>query len=508
MPSTQIPPADEHNCRLAANVDVARVANPTPASRYNLVVIGAGTAGLVTAAGAAGLGAKVALVERHLMGGDCLNYGCVPSKALLSAARAAAARRGASSMGIAATTGEAPVDFGAVMERMRRIRAELSVNDSVARFTGLGVDVFQGQARFTGRDRIEVGGQTLRFSRAAITTGARAAALPIAGLAATGYLTNETVFALQAMPRRLAVIGAGPIGCELAQAFRRFGADVTVLEVMPRILLREDPDAAERIARALTRDGVEVLTASNILDVATRDGAKLIRFTHQGTTRELVIDEIILGVGRAPNVEDLGLEAAGVEYGPGGIRVDDRLRTSNPRIYAAGDVATPLRFTHVADAMARIVIRNALFRGRAKISDLTIPWCIYTSPEIAQVGLTPADAEQRGIRMRTFTQEFSSVDRAVIDGETEGIVKVHVGAKGDKVLGATIVANHASEMITELTLAIRHRVGLGALAEVIHPYPTQVEAIPKLGDAYNRTRLTPFVKRLFAGWLRLTRTLS
>jgi pyruvate/2-oxoglutarate dehydrogenase complex dihydrolipoamide dehydrogenase (E3) component len=408
-------------------------------------------------------------------------------------------------MGIAAATDDAPVDFGAVMARMRRIRAELSANDSVARFAGLGVDVFHGHARFSGRDRVEVEGLTLRFSRAAITTGARAAALPIAGLASTGYLTNETVFSLEALPRRLAVIGAGPVGCELAQAFRRFGAEVTVVEVMPRILPREDADAAERIARALMRDGVEILTASNILEVAPCEDAKSIRFTHQGTTRELVVDEILLGVGRAPNIEDLGLDAAGLVYGPNGIRVDDRLCTSNRQIYAAGDVVTPYKFTHVADAMARTVIRNALFRGRAKISDLTIPWCIYTSPEIAQVGLTPADAEARGIRIRTFIQALAGVDRAVIDGETEGFVKIHIAAKGDRILGATIVAHHASEMITELTLAMSKGVGLGALANVIHPYPTQVEAIRKLGDTYNRTRLTPLVKGIFALWLAWSR---
>lgn len=508
MPPLSILPADQYNQRLVANVEVASITNPTPLSRYNLVVIGAGTAGLVIAAGAAGLGAKVALIERHLMGGDCLNYGCVPSKTLLSAARAVAAPAMLSTMGIARAIEDSPVDFAAVMERMRRIRAELSVNDSVARFVGLGVDVFRGHARFTGPDRVEVEGQTLRFSRAAIATGGHAAALPITGLANAGYLTNETVFSLERLPRRIAVIGGGPIGCELAQAFRRFGAEVTVLEVMQRILPREDPDAAERIAQALARERVAVVTSGNILEAARRDDGKLIRFTHREMRRELVVDEIVLGVGRAPNVEDLGLEAAGVGYGPSGVSVDDRLRTTNPRIYAAGDVATSQKFTHVADAMARIVIRNALFRGRAKVSNLTIPWCIYTSPELAQVGLTAVDAEARGVRIRTFTQEFGGVDRAVIDSATEGFVKIHVAEKDDRILGATIVADHASEMITELTLAIREGVGLGALADVIHPYPTQAEAIRKLGDAYNRTRLTPRVKRLFSGWLRLTRTLS
>lgn len=482
--------------RLLVNVDASRAPAPFSAGRYNMLVIGAGTAGLVIAAGAAGLGAKVALIERHLMGGDCLNYGCVPSKALLSAARAIHAANDATRMGIASAV-QPTVDFAAVMERMRRIRAELSSNDSVARFKGLGVDVFGGQARFTGRDTVEVGGQTLRFTRAVIATGARAAALQIPGLAEAGYLTNETVFSLAKLPLSLAIIGAGPVGCELAQAFRRFGAAITLFEATPRILPREDIDAADRIATALRRDGIDLVTAAKINAVERRGDQKVVRFTIDGAADERVVDEILAGVGRAPNVEALGLEAAGVSFDQNGVKVDDYLRTSNARIYAAGDICTPYKFTHVADAMARIVIRNALFFGRARMSALTIPWCVYTDPEIAHVGLTPAEAGQRGIRIRTFAQEFTTVDRAVIDDETEGFVKVHVGEHDDGIVGATIVASHAGEMINELTLAMKHGIGLSALADVIHPYPTQVEAIRKLGDAYNRTRLTPRVRRMF-----------
>jgi pyruvate/2-oxoglutarate dehydrogenase complex dihydrolipoamide dehydrogenase (E3) component len=493
-------PADKHNQRLVDLVDPARLPQPEPAARYNLAVIGAGTAGLVTAAGATGLGAKVALIERHLMGGDCLNYGCVPSKALLSAARVAATVRDAGRFGVT-IQGAARVDFTVIMERMRRIRADLANNDSAARFAGLGVDVFHGEARFIARDRLEVGGRTIRFSRAAIATGARAVALTIPGLADAGYLTNETVFSLTQMPRRIAVIGAGPVGCELAQAFRRFGAEVTLLEVMRRILLREDPDAAERIGRALEVEGIAVVTDAKITQIERRGGAKLIRCEHRGTVREILVDEILIGAGRAPNVENLGLETAGVEYDRVGIKVDDHLRTTNPRIYAAGDVCTPYKFTHVADAMARIVIRNALFFGRARMSALTIPWCVYTDPEIAHVGLSADDAAQRGIQVRTFMQELAQVDRAAIDGETEGFVKVHVAEGSDRIVGATIVARHASEMISELTLAISRKVGLGAIANLIHPYPTQAEAIKKLGDAYTRTRLTPRLKRIFERWL-------
>ncbi len=495
-----ISPADEHNQRLADYIDPARLTAPRPAQRYNLVVIGAGTAGLVTAAGAAGLGAKVALIERRLMGGDCLNYGCVPSKALLSAARAVAQVREASRFG-AHVEGETRVDFASIMERMRRVRAELAVNDSVARFAGLGVDVFAGEGRFVGRDQLQVGDQLLRFRRAVIATGARAAAPSILGFAEVDYLTNETVFSLTALPRRLAVIGAGAVGCELAQAFRRFGATVTVFEVASRILPREDADAAERIHQALCGDGVEILTGTSIARIVRDGAAKVIYFEHQGVAREAAVDALLMGTGRAPNVEHLGLETVGVEYDRNGIRVDDFLRTTNPCIYAAGDICTPHKFTHVADAMARIVIRNALFFGRARMSALTIPRCIYTDPEIVQVGLTPDEAADRGIKTRTFVQEMAHVDRAVIDGETEGFVKVHVVERSDRIVGATIVARHASEMISELTFAISHKVGLGAIANLIHPYPTQAEAIKKLGDAYNRTRLTPVLKRVLERWM-------
>ena len=500
-----IAPADQHNQRLAENVHPAGWVNPRPARRYNLVVIGAGTAGLVIAAGAAGLGAKVALVERDLMGGDCLNFGCVPSKAIIRVARAAAGIRDAARFGIHVPDG-VRVDFGAVMERMRRLRADLSVNDSAARFRSLGVDVFLGAARFSGRGTIVAGDATLRFRRAAIATGARAAELPIAGLKETGYLTNETVFSLTELPRRIAVIGGGPIGCELAQALRRFGADVAVLEVAPQILIREDRDAAARVEKSLVRDGVNLITGCNIAGVERRGTEKLIRFERDGVAAELTVDEIIVGVGRAPAVTGLNLEAAGVAYDRNaGVTVDDYLRTTNPKIYAAGDVCSQFKFTHMADAMARIVIRNALFYGRARVSALTIPWCTYTDPEIAHAGMYEADANSRGIKVKTFVQEFDAVDRAILDGESDGLVKVHVAEGSDRIVGATVVASHASEMISEITLAIAKSIGLGAIADVIHPYPTQAEAFRKLGDQYNRTRLTPRVKRIFERWLAWTR---
>jgi pyruvate/2-oxoglutarate dehydrogenase complex dihydrolipoamide dehydrogenase (E3) component len=495
---SRLAPSDQHDARLLANVHPAGWINPEPAARYNLVVIGAGTAGLVAAAGAAGLGARVALIERRLMGGDCLNYGCVPSKALIRAARARTAIGRAQGYGIAPQA-PAEADFGAVMERMRRLRAELSANDAAPRFKGLGVDVFFGEGRFVGRAAAEVDGKRLNFSRALVATGARPAAPPIAGLAQGGFLTNETVFSLTRLPRRLAVIGAGPIGCELAQTFCRFGSEVWLLEALEQILPREDRDAAAIVERAIISDGVELLSGCKVAGVGQGATGRIVRFEHQGASREIEVDEILVTAGRAPNVEGIGLEAAGVEYDrKTGVRVNDYLQTSNPRIFAAGDVCSALQFTHLSDAHARIVIRNALFFGRGRASRLTIPWCTYTDPEIAHVGLTEAEAAARGVAIRTFAQEMSAVDRAVLDGETAGMAKVHVREGTDRIVGATIVAPHAGEIISELTLAIASGIGLGRIAGVIHPYPTQAEAIKKIADAYNRTRLTPSRRRLLA----------
>ena len=504
--STIALPEDAYNQTLVANVHPRDWTNPEPAPSYNLVVLGGGTAGLITAAGAAGLGAKVALVEREHLGGDCLNIGCVPSKALLRAARAVADVRDADQYGVEVPPGTR-VNFPAVMERMRRLRSEISPHDSAQRYRDeLGVDVFLGEGRFVESDSVEVDGRRLRFRRAVIATGARAMPLPIPGLAEAGYLTNETVFSLTELPKRLAIIGAGPIGCELAQAFSRFGSQVTLLEVMPQILIREDKDAAALIQAALIRDGVALVLGCQITGVE-RDGQdKVLRVEKNGQQEEVRVDAVLLGVGRAPNVEGLNLEAVDVEFDTKqGVKVDDRLQTTNPRIYAAGDICSPYKFTHMADALARIVIQNTLFVGRAKASALTVPWCTYTDPEIAHVGLYAPEAEKQGIAVQTFYQEMGQVDRAVLESDTDGFVKIHTQAGKDTILGATIVTRHAGEMISELTLAMVGGLGLGTLARTIHAYPTQAEAIKRAADAYNRTRLTPRVKSLFTKWLAWTR---
>ncbi len=500
-----IRPADEHNAALLANVHPLDWVNPEPAGRYNLVVIGAGTAGLVTAAGAAGLGARVALIERNLMGGDCLNVGCVPSKCVIRSSRVAGQVRDAGRFGINVPDG-VEVDFGAVMARMRELRARISVVDGAATFRDQkGVDVFLGQGRFTGPNTIQVGDSVLRFKKAVIATGARAAEIPIDGLSDAGYLTNENVFELTERPPRLIVIGGGPIGCEMAQTFQRLGSQVTLVDMAAHILSREDVDAAAIVQASFQRDGIDLVLSASIKSVRRDGDERVVVVEAGGVERELRAEQILLGVGRAPNIEGLGLDDVGVKYDRGGVRVDDNLRTTNPSIFAAGDVCMKYKFTHMADAAARIVIQNALFFGRKKLSAVQVPWCTYTEPEIAHVGLYEHEAREKGVEIDTYVQQMADVDRAIADGEEEGFVKVHCRKGSDEILGATIVAGHAGDMISEITLAMVGKIGLGTIAGVIHPYPTQAEAIRKLGDAYNRTRLTPFVKGLFdrlLAWVR------
>jgi pyruvate/2-oxoglutarate dehydrogenase complex dihydrolipoamide dehydrogenase (E3) component len=501
-----MPPHDAHNERLLSRVHPSGWRNPEPQNPYNLVVIGAGTAGLVAAMGAVGLGARVALIEKHLMGGDCLNYGCVPSKSLIRAATAWADVREAGRYGIH-VKGEIEVNFGTVMARMRRLRADISDNDSVQRFTNAGVDVFLGTGKFTGPHSLDVDGTTLRFAKAVIATGARATVPPIPGIAESAYYTNETIFGLTVRPSRIGIIGSGPIGCELAQTFQRLGSQVTLFDILDRILTKEDADAAAIVHRALLRDGVQTALGVQLQSVQSQDGKNVLTYLDAGgQTATTVVDAILIAAGRAPNVQGMGLEAAGVAYDPrAGIHVNDRLQTTNPNIYAAGDICSRYQFTHAADFLARTVIANALFMGRQKASALTIPWCTYTEPQIAHVGLTRQQATIDGIAVDTYTQPLEAIDRAVLDGATEGFARVHVKKGTDNILGATIVARNAGDMIGIYTTAMTHGLGLGALSKVILPYPTQAEIVRKTGDLYNRTRLTPRVKQLMGAWLKWQR---
>jgi len=495
------PPDDPFHCALIDNVHPPAWHNPKFAGKYNLVVIGAGPAGVTAAREAVALGAKVALIEHDLIGGDRLNVGCVPSKAIIRTGRLYAEMRDAENFG-AQVPDNICIGFSTVMERMRRIQARLSRASAARRLSEVGIDVYFSEARFTGTDTIAAGGELLRFRKALIATGARPLTSRIPGLAAAGYLTNENVFNLTECPRRLLVVGGGPLGCELAQAFCRFGSHVIIAQDDPTFLPNEERDAAQILSDALARDGVEIHLNTEVVAVRMKAGQKVAELVSGGNKISVSVDEILTGIGRTPNVERMNLEAAGVQYDiHTGILVNDFLQTTNARIYAAGDVCLKHKFTHTADASARIAVQNALFLGRKRLSALTIPWCTYTDPEIAHVGLYVREARQKGIPVKTFTILMHDVDRAVTDGEEDGFVKIHVRDGTDRILGATVVACHAGEMINGLSLAIDARIGLRALAQVIHTYPTQAEAIKMAADAYTRTRLTPTLKSLTRRWL-------
>ncbi len=491
-------PLDSYNQTLLDAVHPADWVNPTPQAEYDLVVIGAGTAGLVVAAGSAGLGIglKIALIEKQYMGGDCLNFGCVPSKAIIRSARAAAEMRDAARLGVIAQS--MSIDFATVMERMRKVRSGISENDSAQRFKNLGIDVFFGEASFVDRHTIRVDDVDLKFKKATIAAGARAVCPDIPGLSESGFLTNESVFNLIECPKRLLVVGGGPIGCELAQTFQRLGSDVTLFHKNSQILNKEDPHAAEIVRSQLNQDGVRIWVNTDFLEVTVTPGGKKILFETPDGLNTIVVDEILIGAGRQPNIEGLNLDAIGITTDPrNGILVNDYLQTAQPHIFAAGDVCMDWKFTHAADFAARIVIKNALFSpfglGKSKLSNLVMPWVTYTSPEVAHVGLYESQAT---VPTTTITVPMNTVDRAITDDETNGFVKILLRKGSDEILGATIVSTHAGEMISEVTTAIVNKIGLAKLASVIHPYPTQADAIRKAADAYRKTLLSDRTRSL------------
>ncbi|HEV3344067.1 MAG TPA: mercuric reductase, partial [Pirellulales bacterium] len=493
-------PPDEHNQLLIERAHPSDWTNPTPDSPYNLVAIGGGTAGIIAALGTATLGGRAALIEQKLLGGDCLNYGCVPSKALVRAARAMHHLSLGERYGFRLAA--APqCDFGAIMQRMRRLRAQISQHDSARRFQAQGVDVYFGHARFTGRDRVDVDGRELVFRRAVIATGGSPTLPAVPGIETIDCLTNETIFSLTELPRRLIVIGGGPVGCELAQAFRRFGSEVHLVHRGETLLAKEEPAAGRLVQTQFEGEGIH-LHLGWTTEAAEKVGdAKGLVIERRGERKKLLADAVLAATGRRPNVKDLGLEAAGVRSTDKGVEVDDRLRTSNPAIYAAGDVCSSFKFTHAADAMARLCVQNALFLGRRRVSRLVIPRCTYTDPEVAHVGLTAREAGERGIPFDTFRVDLAEVDRAIVDGEEEGFAAIHTRRGTGKMLGATIVAEHAGEMIGEVALAMTSKLPLSALAATIHCYPTLVEVLKRIADNYSRTRLTPPVATLVRKWL-------
>lgn len=460
--------------------------NPPPRKKYDLAILGAGPAGLAAAESAARLGFSVAIIERGQLGGTSLNAGSVPSKALIRTASVGSMMRDAQAFG-APCPPEPVMAFGDVMARMRRIRTRVSEYHSAHKLTQLGVDVFFEAGRFANADTLLVGNTPLHFRKALVATGAHSKLPGIKGLEEAGYRTSATIFEMTALPKRLAVIGGGPLGCEMAQAFCRLGSRVTIVQDDPKFLPREERDAAEILSRSMARDGVEIRLNTKVVSARRESGDKIMTTVNNEIVSDIPADEILLSVGRIPNVGELGLEAAGIRYDADlGVEVDDFLCSTNVNVYAAGDSCLPLKFTNAAQSSARIAVRNALLQAQDRNSGVVIPWCTYCDPEIAHIGLHVWEARQQSIPIKSFTVMMHDVDRAITDGKDVGFVKIHVAEKSDRILGATIVASQASEMINEMAVIMSAGIGMKALATIAHSYPAQSEAIMLAAQAWQR----------------------
>jgi len=472
----------------------------------NLIVIGGGAAGLVSAYVAAATKAKVTLVEAHKMGGDCLNYGCVPSKALIASAKLAHQMRHADSYG--RDPAEPHVPFAKVMGRIHRVIADIAPHDSVERYAGLGVEVLEGYAKIVDPWTVEIAlndGTTTRLTTRAIivATGARPFVPPLPGINDVGYLTSDTLWdALsnrKEVPRRMVVLGGGPIGSELAQSFARLGAEVTQIEMAPRIMIREDEEVSALVKEALEADGVTVLTDHKAVACGVSEGEKWIEVEHGGETRRIAFDEMIAAVGRAPRLAGFGLEDLGIETGRV-VETNAYLETLLPNILAAGDVAGPYQFTHTASHQAWFAAVNALFGDiwRMKVDYRVIPWATFTDPEVARVGLSQAEAREKGIAVEVTRYDLDDLDRAIADSATQGFVKVLTVPGKDRILGVTIVGAHAGDLIAEFVLAMKHGLGLGKVLGTIHIYPTLAEANKNAAGAWRRAHLNPRLLALVA----------
>lgn len=460
--------------------------NPQPAACYGLVVIGAGPAGEHAAILAAEAGARVALVERDLLGGDCLSRGCVPSKALVRSARLLGELADARRLGLS-TSVSMPPSFASAMLRAQALRARLAGTQPARRLQALGIDVYFGEACFSGEDSLAVGSATLHFEHALVATGAEPDIPDVPGLVEVGYHSSESIFEIDALPSRLLVLGGGPLGCELAQAFGRFGSRTVIVQDMPLFLPLEERDAAQLLSTAFARDGIEVRLNTVVTHLSKVAGGICAQLRCDDYESQIEVDAILVGTGRVPRLEGLGLEAAGVERGAGGaIRVDDRLCSGNRRIFAAGDACLSGRYTQAAVASAGVAVANALLGADLRMSTLTIPWCTYTQPEIAHVGLYVREAMEREIAVTTYTVLMHQVTRALLDGEETGFVKLHVEDGTTRLLGATIVSAHAGELIGQIALAMDAGIGIDQLAQVVYPYPTQASAIGMAAQAWQR----------------------
>jgi len=443
----------------------------------NLIVIGAGSAGLVSALIAAAVNAKVTLIEKHKMGGDCLNTGCVPSKALIKSAKVASLIKRSNEFGI--NVPESNVDFAAVMERVQSVISKIEPHDSVERFENLGVECIQGQAKIKSPWTVEVNGKILSTRNIIIATGARPFVPPIKGIDQVDYLTSDNLWGIRELPKHLVVLGGGPIGCELTQAFARLGSQVTQVEMLPRIMIREDEEIASMVTKRFQEEGVDIRTEHIAKEVVIRDNRKYLICEHDNKTIEIEFDEILVAVGRAANTSGFGLEELGVELNPNKtIRVNEKLQTSLPNIYACGDVAGPYQFTHTAAHQAWYATVNALF-GKFKsfkVDYSVIPWATFTDPEVARVGLNEQEAKEKGIAYDVTSYGIDDLDRAIAEGEDHGVVKVLTVPGKDKILGVTIIGHHAGELITEYISAMKNGFGMNKILGTIHIYPTLSEA--------------------------------
>ncbi|CAM9191590.1 unnamed protein product [Discosporangium mesarthrocarpum] len=502
-----VSPMDEYNTKLVNNTHPPVYENPEPLDKYDLVVIGSGAAGLLSVIIANGLGKTCALVEKAYMGGDCLNVGCVPSKALIACSTRLHEVINSAEFGVVLPPGEVGVDFGKVMQRMRRIRSDISEHDSVERYSRDFVKhIFLGHGQFTSPSTIEVGGKVLNFNKAMVATGASASIPPTENLANVPHLTNANFWNLEELPPRMSVIGAGPIGLEMSQALQRFGCKVTCYEYSDQLLPKEDPHAAAVLKESLTADGLTIRLGARIKRVECDETGSMysapfntyrIVLDVDGEEEVIESDALLNATGRAPNVFGVGLDEAGVDYdNRRGVVIDDYFRTTSPNIYACGDCASPYKFTHAADWQARVAIRNMFLGDKTKQSDLLIPWCTYTEPEVAHVGKYESELDEKGIEYESFLRNMADVDRCRCEGITSGFAKITVEkGSGGKILGATVVGPNAGDMISELTICIQNGVTIAQLAGTIHPYPTAAECVRQAANMYIKTLRTPEVNK-------------
>lgn len=499
------------NAELLDEVRPLRWTDPTPEGVYNIVAIGAGAGGLVSALGCAGVGGKSAICEKGYFGGDCLNTGCVPSKAFIKAAKAAHSVKSASKYGI--TVDGFKIDFEAVMRSVREKRAHIGHHDSVYRFIKTyGVDIYLGTAQFTSKNTIMINGKELKFAKAVVATGGRPRVPKIPGIDKVRFFTSENVFNITEQPKNVVVIGGGPIGAELGQAFNRLGSSVTFLMRSDKFLAKEDPEAAQIVEDKLTEEGVIFIKEIEFLEIKISNPAQphiatlKIKLNKTGELVELPTDCLLLAAGRIPNVENIGLEKAGIEYDlKTGVKISKKMRTTNSNVYAVGDCCQGQQFTHMADAMARGVIRNACFFGAVNYKEMIVPRVTYTDPELAQVGRNKSELELDGVKYDEYVVHFKDNDRAICDGEDYGFVKVYTKKGKEELLGCVIVCPRAGEMIGEAALAMQNGVKISGFGQTIHPYPSYGEGLKQIGDAFTRTKLTNNAKGLLRTLLKARR---